>query len=143
MKISALEYEKAASRPYYAWVLRAIGVAQFIGATWLILAFTAVFVEKLGANGLVVCWVVAFIVGTIASVNTFVLAEILTYLHAIRWNTDSYVAEAEKAEIKALYRVVDCLADNIEQILHDGQHSERDEKQPEDKDPFDIYEAEE
>lgn len=145
MKIMAREYEKAAAKPYHSYLLRILGFFQFIGATWVIFLFSAVFEKYLGPNGVIICYIVAFIVGTFASLSTFVLAQIVDYLHAIRWNTDSFNVEHEKGDFRALAVAVNTLTENIQAIVgnaREGNAPEAPEAYDPNHDPFDDFEEE-
>lgn len=97
MKIMAREYETARKTPSTAILLKAIGTLDFLGAFLYVLAQRPVFSVLFGELGGVVCVVLALIVATTTSALAFALAEIITYLHSIRWNTDGYTVKQGRA----------------------------------------------
>lgn len=98
MRIIAREYEQAEKKTSTGVLLKVIGTLQFFAATGAVFLFYPAFVRELGGLGMTVCVVVALVAGTSASVLSFALAEMLDYLHAIRWNTDGYSVHREKGD---------------------------------------------
>ena len=96
MKIMSREYESANKTPSTAILLKIIGTLDFIGVFLYFMGSRPVFVRLYGDIGGVICIALGLLVATSAAALAFVLAEMLTYLHAIRWNTDSYSVERER-----------------------------------------------
>jgi uncharacterized membrane protein YphA (DoxX/SURF4 family) len=97
MKIMAREYETANKTPSTAILLKAIGTLDFLGAFLYVLAQRPVFSALFGELGGVIRIALGLLVATSAAALAFVLAEMLTYLHAIRWNTDGYTVKQGRA----------------------------------------------
>lgn len=146
MRILALEAEKAGKAPFSAFLLRIVGVFQFIGASWLAYALTASLRDSLGSFGMLFGIVFATTLGLSASLTSFVIARIVDDIHAIRWNTDGFGVEYDKDDLRSLTVAVNKLTTNIQAIKdhsHDPDeadaHKETEEYNP-DNDPFDDFE---
>lgn len=112
MRIMAREYKEARKAPLPSIVLEIIGVFQFIGASWFVLALTFNLRAYLRPELYLLCLIVGVCLGLSASVTSFAFARIVADLYATRWHTDSYEVERDDDE----RRMMDGMARNLAAI---------------------------
>ena len=116
MKILAQETGRAENTPALAVILRIIG--GFNGIGWTI--YTALSFMDIRQAGIEPVFATAEI-GISVTLAWFIVARIISDLHAIRWNTDGYVVKHEASDYKQLASAIADLSSKIDAMEGNNQ----------------------